>query len=335
MKIGSTEIGPGSVYFIAEAGSNHNGDIEIAKRLATVAAESGADAVKFQTFVPENLVPQDGEQIESIRQLALDTEEIKSLQKHTKDLGITFLSTPFDRSSLVLLDELGVEAIKISSGDLINYPLLEHAASFGRPMIISTGMANRKEIEDAENRIQSIAPDIDVAFLHCVSAYPTDVDDLNLRMITDIRNQVDGPVGFSDHSIEVETPGLAVATGATIVEKHFTISRRLPVPDAEVSLEPDELARSVEIARNAANSQGMEKKEPVEAEKSNRRKFRKSVHAVNDIQKDTVIGEDDIYLLRPADGLPPSEREAVIGREAESHISAGDPVTLEDLKSEG
>ncbi|WP_424017675.1 N-acetylneuraminate synthase family protein [Halorientalis pallida] len=332
MEIGASEIDSSSVYFIAEAGSNHNGDFEVARELATIAAEAGADAVKFQTFEPEKLVSPDSEQLDEIDQLTLSHEEFRSLKDHTDELGITLLSTPFDEDSATFLDELGVDAIKISSGDITNYPLLEHVATFGRPLIVSSGMATREEIAAAEKRIRSVAPDLDVAFLHCVSDYPTDIADLNLNMISDIDELVDGPVGFSDHSIEVETPGIAVGAGATIVEKHFGISRRLPVPDAAVSLEPDELERAVSIAKNAAAAKGESKKRPVDAERENIDAFRKSVHAITEIPPDSVIESGDVALLRPGDGLSPDQLETVIGSEAASHLEPGDTVTDADIK---
>lgn len=334
MRFGSTEIRPDSVYFIAEAGSNHQGEFKHAKRLASVAAEADADAVKFQNFVPEELLSGDESELEELRELALSKDEMKSLQEHVHSLDIDLLSTPFDATSATLLDDIGVPAIKIGSGDLNNHRLLEHIAQFGRPMIVSTGMATIEEIETAKKQIRAVDPDIDLVFLHCVSAYPTDISDLNLRMIADIETSVETETGFSDHSVEVETPGLAVAMGATVIEKHFTLSRRLPVPDAAVSLEPDELSRAIEIARNAAAAKGDAKKRPVDAEIENQQSFRKSVHAAAEINANSTISEDDIGLLRPADGLPPDMFDFVVGRETKKTISAGDPIRREDLNIE-
>ena len=333
MRLGSTEIHSDSVYFIAEAGSNHLGEIEHAKRLASVAAEADADAVKFQNFVPEELLSGDESELQELRELALSRGEMELLQEHVHSLDINLLSTPFDATSATLLDDLGVPAIKIGSGDLNNYRLLEYIARFGRPMIVSTGMATMEEIETAERRIRAVDPDIDLVFLHCVSAYPTNISDQNLRMISDLKSHTDGKVGFSDHSVEVETSGLAVAMGATVIEKHFTLSRRLPVPDASVSLEPDELSRAVEIARNAAAAKGDDEKRPVDAEIENKQTFRKSVHATTDIDANSTISEEDIGLLRPADGLPPIMIDIVVGKETKRAISAGDPIRREDLKS--
>ncbi|QLH84918.1 N-acetylneuraminate synthase family protein [Halosimplex pelagicum] len=334
MRIDSTEIHSDSVFFIAEAGSNHNGDLEYAKGLVSAAAEAGADAVKFQNFVPEELLSGSTEEIENLRELALSREEMETLQKHVQSLDISLLSTPFDQTSATLLDELGLPAIKIGSGDLNNYPLLEHVAAFDRPMIVSTGMATIEEIETAEKRIRAVNPEIDLAFLHCVSAYPTDIEDLNLRMIADIDAHVEGAVGFSDHSLATETTGLAIAMGATIVEKHFTLSRRLSVPDAEVSLEPDELSRAVEIARNAARAKGDSDKRPIDAELDNQREFRKSVHATTEIAANSPISKEDISLLRPADGLPPEMLDSVVGKEATVSLSAGDPIKRKNLNIE-
>jgi N-acetylneuraminate synthase/N,N'-diacetyllegionaminate synthase len=334
MRLGSTEVHSNSIYFIAEAGSNHQGDLEHAKRLASVAAEADADAVKFQSFIPEKLLAGDEAEIEELRELALSRDEMESLQEHTQSLDIDLLSTPFDTTSATLLNDLEVPAIKIGSGDVNNHRLLKHVAQFGKPIIVSTGMATIEEIKTAEKRIRTVDPDIDLVFLHCISAYPTEVSDLNLRMMSDIESYVDGEVGFSDHSVEIETPGLAVAMGATVLEKHFTLSRRLPVPDAAVSLEPDELSRSIEIARNAAAAKGDAEKRPIDPEIENQQAFRKSIHATTDIAANSIISEDDIELLRPADGLSPEMFDFVVGKETKRAISADDPIRYEDLDIE-
>jgi N-acetylneuraminate synthase/N,N'-diacetyllegionaminate synthase len=345
MEIGSRTIGQGeSPYFIAEAGVNHNGDIEMAKELVRVAAESGADAVKFQTFTADQLVTekspqpeyQDGNrsQYEMLTEFKLSRDAHIELRDCASEHDITMLSTPFDRDSLRLLDELGMPAIKLGSGELTNLPLLEAAAELGRPLVVSTGMGTLAEVETAYERLVETNSAVSVALLHCVSAYPASVDDVHLRAMHTLSNRFSVPVGFSDHTNAVEMPGLAVAAGADIVEKHFTLDATLPGPDHESSLEPPELERAVEIVDTAWRALGTPEKTPVASERSNRQRVRRSLHAATDLVPDSPITEEDVVIARPTDGLAPGSLNDVVGRRPTEPLEAGEPITDEVFESE-
>jgi len=343
MRIDGKSITEG-VYFIAEAGVNHNGDLDMAKEMIEVAADSGADAVKFQTFSADRLVSKDAPtaeyqkneaetQHEMLKSYELSRENHIELMECCEIHAITFLSTPFDSQSLKLLDELGVPAIKLGSGELNNYPLLREAAALERPLIVSTGMGTMEEVKKAFEQIRSASADVPIAFLHCVSAYPTDIEDVNLRAMRTMREELlePVPIGFSDHTTETETPGFAVAAGAAIVEKHFTLDSTLPGPDHEASLEPEELDEAVRIARNAARALGDGEKKPVESELKNKPVIRKSIHAARRIEKGTVLEENDLSILRPEKGLPPCEITFVVGKEVATTVEKGEPITEELL----
>jgi len=328
------------LQFIAEAGINHNGDVEMAKEMIDVASDAGADAVKFQTFSADRLVSPDApsaeyqeveSQHEMLKEHELSRDDHIELIEYCQRADITFLSTPFDEESLELLDELGVPVIKIGSGELNNYPLLEKAASLGRPMIVSTGMGTMEEVEEAFRLIRKVDDELPLVFLHCVSAYPTDIEDVNLRAIETMKEGLQTPVGFSDHTTETETPGLAVAAGATVVEKHFTLDSSLPGPDHEASLEPDELEEAVKIARNAARALGDGEKKPVESELKNKSVIRKSIHAARRIEEGTVLSEDDLSVIRPEGGLPPAKLSSLIGKEVSATVNKGEPITEDVL----
>lgn len=331
---------PTSVYFVAEAGVNHNGDVELAEDLVDVAAESGADAVKFQTFRADRLVtrtaPQAGyqretaeadSQFEMLQRYELDRAAHEHLQAYCTERNLSFLSTPFDRESADLLDALDVPLVKLGSGELDNHPLLGHVAALGRPMIVSTGMGTMDEVHEALEVIRSVDPDADVAFLHCVSAYPTAVDDVNLRAMETMAAELPVPVGYSDHTQSVELPGFAVAAGANIVEKHFTLDNTLPGPDHRMSLEPDELARAVSLARTAATARGEATKRPTDPEPANRRHIRKGLHAAAPIAAGDEFTADNVAILRPAEGLAPPAYDDLLGQRAATDLEPGDPIT--------
>jgi N-acetylneuraminate synthase/N,N'-diacetyllegionaminate synthase len=334
MEIGSISVTDG-VYFIAEAGVNHNGDLEMARELIDVAAEADADAIKFQTFSADRLVTksaptadyQDNEgasQYDMLEQYELNRADHEELQTYCEKRGVTFLSTPFDKESLHLLDELDVPAIKFGSGELTNLPLLREAAKLGRPLIISTGMSTMTEVEAAYDCVTGVGSPPDVALLHCVSAYPTPLHDVNLRAMQAMDERFSAPIGFSDHTTEVETPAVAVGAGAKIMEKHVTLDRSLPGPDHEASLEPGELTKCVTITRNAASAMGTEAKRPVESESENRSVVRKSLHATRQLEPGTNLMSEDVQIVRPADGLAPEMLSEVLGRTIRRPSRAGD-----------
>ncbi|MFD1585902.1 N-acetylneuraminate synthase [Halorientalis brevis] len=346
MKINGTPVGTEETpYFIAEAGVNHNGDLDLAKRLIDIAADAGADAVKFQTFSADRLVTQDarkakyqGEttdedgQYEMLRQYELDRKAHEQLIEYSTGKGITFLSTPFDPESADMLADLGVPAIKVGSGELDNHPLLEHIADLDLPMIVSTGMGTMEEVNDAHGAITAANPDVDLIFLHCTSSYPAAIEDIHLRAMQTMADELTVPVGYSDHTTLPETPALAVAAGACVIEKHFTIDSTLPGPDHEASLEPDELARCIELVETAARALGDGEKHPVDAELENRAISRKSLYAATDIESGTVLSESDIKIVRPAEGLSPRELQTVLGKQVINPRAEGDPIRQNDLE---
>ncbi|MBX0288256.1 N-acetylneuraminate synthase [Haloarcula salinisoli] len=328
------------IYVIAEAGVNHNGDMELARQLVDAAADAGADAVKFQTFRADRLVTPTAEQAEyqteqtetesqyeMLKRYELTREAHEELQSYCDERDITFLSTPFDPESADMLDDLEVPLVKLGSGELDNHPLLRHVAEFGRPMVVSTGMGTLEEVRQAREVIRATDPDADLAFLHCTSCYPADIQDVNLRAMKTMVDELDVPVGYSDHTTSVEMPAMAVAAGADIVEKHFTVDRSLPGPDHEASLEPDELDRAITLARTAATARGSGVKEPTEAELENRHHIRKSLHAATDIDAGEVLTAETVSVLRPTDGLSPTSYDDVLGVEVTAPLGAGDPIT--------
>lgn len=348
MEINGSRIGPDSPpFFIAEAGVNHNGDLEKAKKMIDVAAEAGADAVKFQTFSAERLVSPnaskadyqtettgEGSQYEMLRRYEINNKEHESLQDYCSEKEITFLSTPFDRESADMLKQLGVSAIKLGSGELNNTPLIKHVAGFNLPLIVSTGMGTLEEVKEAYGTIQSVDPRADVVFLHCTSTYPCSPDDVNLRAMETIRKELDVSVGYSDHTVLPETPAFAVAAGASIVEKHFTLDSTLPGPDHEASLEPEELDHAVALVQAATRIRGNQKKQPTESEQENIRTVRKSLHAASDLNSGDILEENDISILRPEEGLPPRMCDSIIGKKIIRSISRGEPITTEDIDVE-
>ena len=346
MKLDGLPIGPNNdPYFIAEAGVNHNGDIDLAEELIDVAASAGADAVKFQTFSTERLVSEHAEiadyqkeqtdfksQREMLRQYELDYDDHMRLIEHSNEQNITFLSTPFSPESADLLKDLDIPAIKLGSGELDNHPLLEHVAGFGRPMIVSTGMGTMEEVHEAYDVITSVDSEADVVFLHCTSAYPCDISEVNLRVMQKMDDELPTPVGYSDHTTLTETPSLAVAAGATVIEKHFTIDRSLPGPDHRASLEPDELQRAISLVEIGSTLLGDDKKVPTPTERENMDKSRKGLHAATDIPAGRRITDDHVDILRPATGLSPRRYDAVIGTRTATDIAAGDPITAVDVE---
>jgi len=334
---------PSPVFIIAEAGVNHDGDVGEAKRLIDVAAQCGADAVKFQTFDVQALVTDDApkadyqrevtgsteSQADMLHRLALSHDEFIALKEYCADKGIMFLSTPFEEESADFLERLGMEIFKMPSGEITNLPLIRHVAAKGKPMVVSTGMATRDEVATAVEEIQN-AGNPPLTLLHCVSAYPADPKDVNLRAMTTLAETFDVPVGFSDHTMGIEVALAAVAMGANVIEKHFTMDRSRPGPDHKASLEPDELDALVRGIRNVEAALGNGVKAPAEAEADIAAMARKSLVATQDIAADTVLEPQMIAIKRPGTGLPPAKLEAVIGRRTACHIGLGTPFT-EDM----
>lgn len=316
---------------IAEAGVNHNGDLEMARRLVEVAAQSGADFVKFQTFKADRLVTrqaakadyqrqltaEDESQYDMIRRLELTPEMHVALIEHCARQGIRFLSTGFDIESLDLLAGFGMPLFKIPSGEITNLPYLQHVGRMGTPVILSTGMADMAEIGAALDVLeQAGTPRQQITVLHCNTEYPTPMCDVNLRAMLSIREAFGVQVGYSDHTAGIEVPIAAVALGATVIEKHFTLDRNLPGPDHQASLEPGELKAMVAGIRNIELALGDGVKRPSPSEAKNLPVARKSLVAARPIRAGEPFTQDNLAVKRPGTGVSPMRLNEVLGRVA-------------------
>ncbi len=329
---------------IAEAGVNHNGDMSLAKELIAAAAEAGADLVKFQTFIAANIIsrsapkaeyqkgatdPQESQQ-EMVRKLELTRENHLELIAECKKQGIGFFSTAFDQDSIDLLEELGgSDIVKVPSGELTNLPYLRYLTRHGKHVLLSTGMANLGEIEAAINVVeQAGTPRDKITVLHCTTEYPTPMEDVNLRAMVNIGKAFGVSVGYSDHTPGIEVPIAAVALGATVIEKHFTLDRTLPGPDHRASLEPDELKAMVHGIRNIEKALGDGIKRPSPSELKNKPIARKSLVAARPIKAGDAFSEDNLMAKRPGTGISPMQWDDVIGRTAPRDFSEDELIEL-------
>lgn len=345
VRIGSRAVGPGHPCFvIAEAGVNHNGDLSCARRLVDAATDAGADAVKFQTFSAERLAAPDalkadyqaratgaGSQLEMLRRLELSPEAHEELRDRCANRGITFLSSCFDEAAVGLLERLGTPALKIPSGEITNRPLLERAARTGRPLIVSTGMARLDEVKSAVQTLREAGAH-EIVLLHCVSGYPADPADANLRAMETLRAATGLPVGYSDHTLGVEVALAAVALGACVLEKHFTLDRLSAGPDHGSSLEPGELVALVRGVRAVEAALGHGRKEPAPGEAGIAAAARRSLAAGRHIAAGSTLAEETIVLLRPGTGLPPELLPSLVGRRAKTDIPAGTLLTMDMIQ---
>ena len=344
IKIEDKLIGEGEPCFIvAEVGVNHNGSVELAKKLIDVAKDAGADAVKFQTFKAENVVVKDAEkaeyqkvtakeelQYEMLKKLELSDDDFKDLADYARKKDIIFLSSPFDKESTDLLYELDVPAFKVASGEITNFPLIRHIAKKGKPIILSTGMATLGEIEEALKIIRSEGVK-DVILLHCVSNYPARIEDVNLRAMETLKQAFKIPVGFSDHTLGITASIIAVALGACLIEKHFTLDRNLPGPDHKASLEPNELREMVKSIRDVEKALGDGVKRPTKEEEEIKKIVRRSIVAKVNIPKGTIIAEDMLDVKRPGTGIEPKYIVGIIGKRAKINIKKDDLITWSKL----
>lgn len=316
---------------IAEAGVNHNGDVALARQLIDVAAEAGADLVKFQTFSADRLVTTHARKADyqtkttdagesqhtMIRRLELTRDMHEVLIAHCRTREIQFFSSGFDRESIDLLAELGLNRFKVPSGEITNLPYLRHVGRYGKPVILSTGMATLGEIEAALDVLeQAGASRGQITVLHCNTEYPTPMTDVNLRAMLAIRDAFGVAVGYSDHTSGIEVAIAAVALGATVIEKHFTLDRNLPGPDHKASLEPDELKAMVVAIRNIEQAMGDGVKRPSASEAKNKPIARKSLVAACAIRAGEVFSETNLAVKRPGTGLSPMRWDEVLGRKA-------------------
>ncbi|MFX1537421.1 MAG: N-acetylneuraminate synthase [Promethearchaeota archaeon] len=332
VKMGGKIVGEGApTFMIAEAGLNHNGKLELAKKLVRKAAEVEADAVKFQTFVTEEFVSKNDKPMYKLfKKLELSFSDFQELSDLSKDVGIMFLSTPLDFKTVNFLEKLDVPAFKIASGDLTNHPFLEYIAKKNKPVILSTGMATLEEVEEAVNLINSTGNN-KLVLLHCVSTYPAPFEDANLRAICTLKQAFHVPVGFSDHTLNTLTPVAAVAIGASMIEKHFTLSKKLAGPDHRCSFDVNEFGKMVESIRQVEKMLGSSVKKPVKSEIAILKLARRSLVAKKKIHKGTRITEEMLAFKRPGDGISPTRKNIVIGRTAKVDIGRDELITLDKL----
>jgi N,N'-diacetyllegionaminate synthase len=319
------------VFIIAEAGVNHNGSLSIARMMVDSAKAAGADAIKFQTFKAENIASHDAPkagyqmkrtgkketQFDMLKKLELDEKEHTALLKYCAKKGIQFMSTPFDLESLELLFSLGLTTIKIPSGEINNYPYLKAVSKRARKVILSSGMSNMEEIAAAMKVLTSgRLSKKDITVLHCNTAYPSPFEDVNLLAMGVIRERFGVEVGYSDHTPGIEVSIAAAAMGASVIEKHFTLDRKMEGPDHKASLEPAELAALAGAIRNIEKAMGKAVKAPSPSERPNRSVIRKSIVAARDIKKGEMFSEKNLTAKRPAGGLSPMLWDKVIGKRA-------------------
>ena len=318
------------VFVIAEAGVNHNGDIEIAKQLIDAASEAGADAVKFQTFQADSLVCRTAKkaeyqlettdrtetQYDMLKKLELTPQMHRELIEHCSKKNIMFLSTPFDLESIKLLSELGMQIYKIPSGEITNLPYLREIAKQQKKIILSTGMSSMDEVKAAVNVLKNNGTE-DITLLHCNTQYPTPISDVNLLAMVKMREETGLPVGYSDHTQGIEVPIAAAALGAEVIEKHFTLDRKMEGPDHKASLEPQELMQMVVGIRKIESALGSNIKQVSESEMTNVAIVRKSIVAAANIKRGDKYTEKNITTKRPATGISPMLWDEIIGKTAD------------------
>lgn len=326
-------------YIIAEAGVNHNGSLELARKMILEAKKAGADAVKFQTFVSEKLVSQYApkaeyqimntgkteSQLEMLKKLELSFSHFTLLNSYAKEIGIDFLSTPFDLESIEFLCSLEMPFWKIPSGEINNKPYLRRIAQTKLPIILSTGMSTLEEIEEALAIFEDYSRD-NITLLHCNTQYPTPYEDVNLLAMTTLREHFHVRIGYSDHTVGIEVPIAATALGAEVIEKHFTLDKSMEGPDHKASLEPIELAAMVSAIGNTARALGDGRKKPSASEAVNRSIARKSIVAAKEIKQGELYTSENLTVKRPGDGISPMRWDEIIGRVADRDYSVDEKI---------
>lgn len=328
-----------SVFVIAEAGVNHNGSIDLALKLIDIAYAAGADAVKFQTYKAKNLVLRDTpmadyqknttdsseSQFEMLNKLELSYKSHKKLLEYCKYKGIIFISSPFDSESIDLLGDLGLQILKIPSGEINNLQYLRHIGSLRKKIILSTGMSTIKEIGEAlEVLVDSGTQKKNITILHANTMYPTPIEDVNLKAMQTIRDEFDVKIGYSDHTLGIEVGIAAAAMGASVIEKHFTIDKSMEGPDHKSSLCPDELEEMISAIRNVEKALGSTEKKPTKSEIPNIMLARKSIVACKSIKKGEIFTKKNITTKRPGSGISPMKWDSIIGKAAERDYKEDD-----------
>lgn len=335
------------VFIIAEAGVNHNGCLKLAKKLVDAAVEAKVNCIKFQTFISEELVTKEAQkaqyqkdnhisnsssQLEMLKKLELSQNEHYELFTYCNKNNIQFLSTPFDLKSIDFLYSLKLGIWKISSGDITNYPFLKKIGSYNQKIILSTGMANIDEINEALKILVCGGTEKEkISLLHCTTEYPTPFSEVNLMAMQTLKNIFNINIGYSDHTLGIEIPIAAVALGAKIIEKHFTLDRKMEGPDHKASLEPFELKEMVKCIRNVEKSIGDGIKKPTKSELKNIPIVRKSIHISKNILKDHIIEHNDLIMKRPGDGISPMNYEKIVGKAVVKDLYINHKLTWEDL----
>ena len=347
-KIGKKEIGENNpTFIIAELSANHMNDFDIAVKTIEAMAEAGADAVKFQTFTPDTItIDCDNEYFQIKQGTVWDGQVLHELyedaympwdwqpklKKIAEDLGLIVFSSPFDKTSVDFLEEMGVPAYKIASFEITDIPLIEYVSSKGKPIIISTGIASLEDIELAVNTCLDSGND-KIALLKCTSSYPAPLEEINLNTIPDIKNRFNVIVGLSDHTLGGEVSTAAVAVGAKIIEKHFILDRTMGGPDAEFSMEPNEFKQMVDSIRNVEKALGEVSYDLSDKMKANR-EFSRSLFVVNDMKKGEVITEENVRSIRPGFGLRPKYLKEILGKKVNKDLKKGTPFELNFVKGD-
>lgn len=332
----------GSTMIIAEIGVNHNGDIKLAKKMIKSAGECGVDAVKFQTFNSEDLVTENAEtagyqekntnensQLKMLKKLELTFDDFKELKDYASKCNVVFISSPFDVKSVDLLEILDVPLYKLGSGELNNFELIDHVQKTNKPIIISTGMATLDEIKETYDFIENKD---NLIILHCITGYPTSFEEANLNFIKTLKSEFDVPIGFSDHSPGIELPIAAVALGACVVEKHFTLDKNLEGPDHKASLNPKEFKAMVDAIRNVEVAMGDGVRKFSDNELEIKKVARKSIVLNQDVKKGTMLQREMLSIKRPGTGIPPKFINDVIGKETIEDLKSGTVVLWKNLK---
>lgn len=344
INIGEFELG-GQTFIIAEAGVNHNGEVEKAKELVDVAEKAGVDAVKFQIYQTDEIMiesapkaeyqkeetDEEQSQKEMSRDLELTQEEFEEVLEYTEDKDVQFLCSPFDKESADKLSEMGVNAFKIGSGEITNIPLLKHIARKNKPIILSTGMSKLGEVEEAVEAIEEEG-NSRIVLLHCVSNYPADIESSNLKAMDTLKQAFNKEVGWSGHTLGLTVPVAAVSRGAKVIEKHFTLDKNLPGPDHQASLNPEELRKMVDKIRKTEKALGDGIKKPVEEELETKEVARKSITTTKEIREGEEILAEALSIRRPGTGIEPKYIDEIKGKKASQDIEANSVLKWEDIR---